>query len=246
MKSFLVIAIIISTVSSYPSQDEYLRFRSGCTSDCGSRFADGCPPTNCPPAMIPPITSVCGSPDCSDVTNRPFLFPHINPNKYYQCRPRNAYSWEAIERDCGCETYFSYSDQRCVHPPEWINRCSGTLVPLPPPDECKVECPTCIETSTQEVTVSTTSATSEKTTLTFTKPTITKTTSTELATVSTTSTETTTTSPSTTTSEEVSYPSTITLDVTTPPPCNCFCWCSCGNSDRCWFPCTCNINNCSC
>ncbi|CAO1430103.1 unnamed protein product [Diamesa hyperborea] len=45
--------------------------------------------------------------------------------------------WVAIERECGCRTYFDYD------PFEFTSTCSATENPLPPIRVCKVECPTC-------------------------------------------------------------------------------------------------------
>lgn len=52
-------------------------------------------------------------------------------------------AWVAVERECGCGTYFDYAEQACVHPWEFTPTCSATSIPLPPTRECKIECPTC-------------------------------------------------------------------------------------------------------
>lgn len=116
----------------------------GCRRNCRLAFAELCPPVVCPPAVQPPLNRVCGSPDCTKPSDRSFLFPHVNPNKYFQCRPKSAVGdWEALERSCGCETYFDYNEQRCVHPFEWANQCYGTASPPPAPVACIKDCPQC-------------------------------------------------------------------------------------------------------
>lgn len=194
-----------------------------CRRNCGLAYADSCPPVTCPSPELPPISRVCTIPDCSRTTNRPFIFPHNDPNKYYQCRPKNAMGeWESIVRDCGCETYFSYEEQRCVHPFEWFNQCSGTSNVPPAPIACPRECPTCDGATTATPAQTTTATTTTQYT-----------------------TQTTTiyTTPSTTWRLETIPPA---VDTTPPSTCNCFCWCTCPNSSNCWFPCVCNVNNCSC
>lgn len=60
-----------------------------------------CPPDNCPPPT-PPLTP-CGAPDCSILSNRyriDALFPHPDPNYYWQCAPLNATHWAAAQRQC--------------------------------------------------------------------------------------------------------------------------------------------------
>ena len=118
-----------------------------------------CPPTNCPPAVKPPANRNCPIPDCSDRNNREFLFPTANPNFFLQCAPAANGGWAAIERPCGCMTYFDYTAQRCLHPREWTSNCNATPNPPPAPIACPVYCPTCDDNTTARpiVTVPTTS-----------------------------------------------------------------------------------------
>lgn len=109
---------------------------------------ENCPPTNCPPLVKPPPNTNCGTPDCSDRNVRGFLFPTANPNFFLQCAPAVNGRWEAIERPCGCMTYFDYAAQRCLHPAEWTSNCVSTPRPPPPPTACKLYCPTCDDEST--------------------------------------------------------------------------------------------------
>lgn len=138
----------------------------GCRRNCRLAYAELCPPVACPPAVQPPLNRVCGTPDCSKSSDRSFLFPHVNPNKYFQCRPRSTMGdWEAIERNCGCETYFDYSKQRCVHPFEWESQCYSTASPPPSPVACIIDCPQCDDSDNEPTeppnTIYPTTATSE-------------------------------------------------------------------------------------
>lgn len=115
-----------------------------------------CPPTNCPPAVKPPANRNCAAPNCADGNNREFLFPTANPNFFLQCAPSALGGWAAIERQCGCMTYFDYAAQRCLHPFEWTSNCNATPNPPPAPVACKPYCPTCdgdiVPTRSQEET----------------------------------------------------------------------------------------------
>jgi hypothetical protein len=49
--------------------------------------------------------------------------------KFYQCRPdpTNTYVWAANERDCPCDTLFSFQQQACVFPFDWIPHCRNLI-----------------------------------------------------------------------------------------------------------------------
>lgn len=107
----------------------------------GKSLSD-CPPTNCPEVGdIPALNRNCGMPDCRLFINQAWLWPSIDPNFFYQCRPIVG-GFEALRRPCGCMTLFDYKLQRCVHPHEFTSQCNASPVnPIPAP--CPVECLDC-------------------------------------------------------------------------------------------------------
>ncbi|KAG5671045.1 hypothetical protein PVAND_001263 [Polypedilum vanderplanki] len=115
-----------------------------------------CPNNNCPPPTFP--QTPCGVPDCSILSNRyrdDALFPHPDPNYYWQCAPLNATHWAALARPCACGTVFNPNTNppRCTfwfsdnwspictwqNPPNvvecdpWCPDCNGDNVPGPQP-----------------------------------------------------------------------------------------------------------------
>jgi hypothetical protein len=153
MKTIAVLLTILVAVSANPfspnfQSDVMVGFnrRTGsveCRRNCGRAFED-CPPTNC---VLPPPNRQCPVPVCNLAVNRVFVFPSPDPTKYYQCSPilnaDRTYGFEVLERDCGCQTLFSYAKQACVHPADFTSDCNATSNPPPAPKECRVECPTC-------------------------------------------------------------------------------------------------------
>lgn len=149
MKTFAILLALVVAVSANPfvNREEILvRYINGkmvCRENCGRRFAD-CPPANC---VQPPANRVCPRPDCSQGVNRQFVFPSADPTTFYQCNPvintDGSFGFVVLERPCGCQTYFSYERQACVHINEWTSDCNATPSPPPPPRVCIVECPTC-------------------------------------------------------------------------------------------------------
>jgi hypothetical protein len=71
-------------------------------------------PSKMSPPVIPPN---CGLPDCSIPSNRyhgDALFPHEDPNRYYQCAPYDLWNWKPMERYCICGTVFNPKLARCT------------------------------------------------------------------------------------------------------------------------------------
>ncbi|KAG5671055.1 hypothetical protein PVAND_001273 [Polypedilum vanderplanki] len=71
-------------------------------------------PNNMPPPVIP---RDCGPPDCQILSNRyhqDALFPHPDPNRYYQCAPYSINAWRPMERYCICGTVFNPKLSRCT------------------------------------------------------------------------------------------------------------------------------------
>ncbi|CAO1431274.1 unnamed protein product [Diamesa tonsa] len=142
----VLIVCLVAAASAKPEPEIVMTYNflgvAECHIKCDSTFAT-CPEINCPK---PPVNSACGKPDCSVGANRNFVFPSVDPTSFYQCMPQlvngNAV-FVAIERACGCRTYFDYAKQACVHPFEFTPTCTATPSPLPPTRECIVECPTC-------------------------------------------------------------------------------------------------------
>lgn len=266
--SFTVFIFIefISFVTSFPSGEVVTNDRqkesSDCQTNCTQNLADPfpCPTSNCPPLIQPTLNRLCSAPNCSNTDNRPFIFPHKDPNKFYQCRPINTFNaWEAIERHCGCETYFNYQEQRCVHPYEWVNLCSGTPINPPSPVPCMREYPLSgakinkISSSSNLVTTTTLpittiidfASTKMEETITMTiEPTSTLS-STSMQKTTTTTFVTPPTSSFSLPSQPTIYYSTAQTSATD-QSCYCNCWCPCSYSYQCWFPCACSIYNCSC
>lgn len=94
-----------------------------------------CPPGNCPPPVDPPN---CGAPDCSIPTNRYHqnaLFPHPDPNYFWQCAPTAVGVWEPLARPCACGSVFNVNEnpRRCTF---WFDRSwsvpPGCTWPVPP------------------------------------------------------------------------------------------------------------------
>jgi len=70
-----------------------------------SVYGQACP--DCPDPVFPPD---CGEPDCSLPQNHQnhALFPHPDPNYFWQCMPWNAsVGWVAMPRPCACGTVFN-------------------------------------------------------------------------------------------------------------------------------------------
>ncbi|CRK87049.1 CLUMA_CG000853, isoform A [Clunio marinus] len=105
-----------------------------------------CPIVACPRDVIPslpPLDSQCPVINCMEDAHRHFVFPHPDPNWFYQCQLANADGlWTVLTRPCGCQTLFSYNDQRCVHPREWVRQCNASPV-SPVAAECALDCPDC-------------------------------------------------------------------------------------------------------
>lgn len=149
MKSILITFAFIAVTMANPFADArnnvLVRYRNGrmeCRSACGRRFE------NCPqvPCEQPPLDRTCPAPNCSSGRSRQFLFAHADPRRYYQCAPNfvnGNYVFEVLVRDCGCQTYFDYAKQACVHPSDWSSQCNATSNPPPAPNVCPVECLTC-------------------------------------------------------------------------------------------------------
>lgn len=69
---------------------------------------------------------VCSIPSCETLEQRETLWPHCNPQVYWQCAPSAGHSWAAIERPCALEdTRFSFDLQVCVWPANWTQVCEG-------------------------------------------------------------------------------------------------------------------------
>ncbi|KAG5671054.1 hypothetical protein PVAND_001272 [Polypedilum vanderplanki] len=101
---------------------------------------------NCGPPQDP--VSPCGVPDCSLPENHQnhALFPHPDPNFYYQCYPHNiAQGWQPIVRQCACGTVFNphIHPRRCTFWWEstWFPICNWQSPPVLAP--CPPWCPDC-------------------------------------------------------------------------------------------------------
>ncbi|KAG5671044.1 hypothetical protein PVAND_001262 [Polypedilum vanderplanki] len=112
-------------------------------------LAQGC--SNCPPPQDPDIP--CGPPDCRLPENHQneALFPHPDPNFYYQCYPHSiAQGWIPIVRQCACGTVFNphIFPRRCTFWWEntWYPICDWQSPPELAP--CDPWCPDCGTTTT--------------------------------------------------------------------------------------------------
>ncbi|KAL7025982.1 hypothetical protein ACKWTF_013725 [Chironomus riparius] len=66
------------------------------------------------PEPVVPLN--CELPDCTILSNRYHgnaLFPHPNPEMYYQCVPYDVNNWYPMERYCICGTVFNPKLARC-------------------------------------------------------------------------------------------------------------------------------------
>lgn len=146
------VLVILSTFAVLSASNPLVRngnihigYRNGrmeCRSACGREFGE-CPQVPC---EQPPLDRSCQAPACNHGANRQFVFPHADPTKFFQCTPifvNGNYEFEALERDCGCQTYFDYARQACVYPQEWTAQCNSTPNPPQAPNACIVECATC-------------------------------------------------------------------------------------------------------
>ncbi|CRK87574.1 CLUMA_CG001371, isoform A [Clunio marinus] len=66
----------------------------------------------------------CAPPNC-DFVNRALLFPHNDPNLFYQCAPGPMGTWIPFELRCQCLTLFYTARQRCDFPEDWTPQCIG-------------------------------------------------------------------------------------------------------------------------
>lgn len=69
----------------------------------------------------------CEQPDCK-IFRRSKLYPHKNPQKYWQCKRKGLIKWQAKEIDCTVNGYkFDYKKQECVDPEQkpWKSVCKG-------------------------------------------------------------------------------------------------------------------------
>lgn len=76
-------------------------------------------PQNGPPTPWP---DTCPEPDCNNPDHRGWMFPSTNLRQYYQCDPNNG-GWKINTVDCPCDTLFSFEEQRCLGPWEFIPHC---------------------------------------------------------------------------------------------------------------------------
>lgn len=147
MNSVLALFVLVVAASAFQSEItiQYNRFGAvECRRKCDRANFNACPPVMCPK---PPLNRACARPDCTLGINRIHVFPTADPNYFYQCLPvlnaDRTYGWTVVERSCGCQTYFDYDSQRCVHINEWTSQCNATPNPPQPPLVCPIECPTC-------------------------------------------------------------------------------------------------------
>ncbi|CAG9810942.1 unnamed protein product [Chironomus riparius] len=102
-----------------------------------------CP--DCGPPIVPPN---CEQPECWHPQNQQnhALFPHTDPNFYWQCAPQGVPAvWAPMARPCACGTHFNPN----VFPPRctfWFERswqpiCGWTRPP--PMRPCEPWCPDC-------------------------------------------------------------------------------------------------------
>ncbi|CAG9810941.1 unnamed protein product [Chironomus riparius] len=104
--------------------------------------------TDCPDCGPPVIPPNCAQPDCSIPANQQnrALFPHPDPNLYWQCTPGTVIgTWAAMARPCACGTHFNpnVSPPRCTF---WFERswqpiCGWARPPYMRP--CEPWCPEC-------------------------------------------------------------------------------------------------------
>lgn len=147
LSAFLVVFCLVAAVAAWhPENDvisEYLDDGSRvCKTLIPGKPLSACPPSNCPEVGdLPQANANCGMPDCRLFVSQSWLWPSVDPNFYYQCRPVVG-GWEALRRPCGCMTLFDYKEQRCVHPHEFTPLCNGSPAsPIPVP--CPVVCLDC-------------------------------------------------------------------------------------------------------
>ena len=86
--------------------------------------------------------NICSVPDCSFSSNRDTVWPSSDPTKYYLCYVEGSV-WVAGQFSCQCGTLFSYFDQSCEYPWNWMPSCTNypnviapedcETVPGPPP-----------------------------------------------------------------------------------------------------------------
>ncbi|CAO1422061.1 unnamed protein product [Diamesa serratosioi] len=149
MKAFLVVFCLVAAVASQQNSNIVVDFLDNGTKVCrtlipGVPLAQ-CPPSNCPPiGDRPELNRNCGMPDCRLFVSQNWLWPSVDPNFFYQCRPIVG-GWEALRMPCGCMTLFDYTVQRCVHPEEYARsttRCNASP-PSPIPAPCPIVCLDC-------------------------------------------------------------------------------------------------------
>jgi len=87
----------------------------------------------------PDISATCDAVptfDCQIIENRSLFFPAIDPRLFWRCAPATSTTWELVVRDCQCGAYFSYQNQRCDVPWQWIPHCENIMIPVPPVVPC--------------------------------------------------------------------------------------------------------------
>lgn len=83
--------------------------------------------------------------DCSGDPKSHRLFPHPDPNFFYQCAPSTGCDSTPVQMPCSKGTWFSWEEQVCIWPCDWVDPCGdlpGKTDPEHPDGEATVE--TCI------------------------------------------------------------------------------------------------------
>ncbi|CAG9807508.1 unnamed protein product [Chironomus riparius] len=136
-----VAALVLGCVLAYVSASGEFEFHDDkgncwrCTpgNSCERCKTSDNPISKLPINILPVWPNQCVIPDCEALRTQlvplSTLFPSTISRKFYQCRqdPANTNVWVANERDCPCDTLFSYEQQACVFPFDWIPHCSNMI-----------------------------------------------------------------------------------------------------------------------
>lgn len=120
--------------------------------------------------------SYCIQPECKTDTGKSQLWPHPDRKYFYQCAPSKECGFAPVKMPCAQSLVFSYQQQVCVEPCDWVDPCtnSTTQAPVGTTSTRTTGKPTTRATTTKKPTTRSTSTTTRTTTtrkVTPTKPT---------------------------------------------------------------------------
>lgn len=144
MRKFLFLAVLGCTIAYGLGQNHEFTDTAG---RCWSCSAGNCQPCTQqwisnngwnPFVPLPPdYPTSCPTPDCTQVGNRPVLFPvNGDPRRFYQCA-EGPNGWAPVQMDCQCGTFFDAELGSCQFPWDWLPWCDFLPNPLPDPIPCE-------------------------------------------------------------------------------------------------------------